>query len=225
MQKIAIRGGHNFQATGAVGIVNEVVEDRKLLASAIKYLKIDGKEVLDVTPGNCDQYADLAYGVNKANAWGAEAFISIHLNKAYNSYAGKIGTETCIYATGGNGEVIGKRIVDNIASLGFINRGVKVRPELYELRKTNMSAVIVEAFFCEAVGDVSTYNAVGYDAIGKKIAEGIVGHEIKIPEPVKPSTPVSDKIYRVQVGAFKNKENADKLVAELKAKGIIATVV
>lgn len=223
--KIAIRGGHNYQAQGAVGIVNEVAEDRKFLASAIKYLKIDGHEVLDVTPSNCDQYKDLAFGVDKANAWGADVFISIHLNKAYNSYGGKIGTETCIMATGGNAEVFAKRIVDKMASLGFINRGVKVRPELYELRKTNMSAVIVETFFCEAVGDVATYNAVGADAIGKKIAEGIVGHEIKVPEPVKPAPVVSDKIYHVQVGAFKDKANADKLVADLKAKGFTATII
>ena len=33
------------------------------------------------------------------------------------------------------------------------------------------------------------------------------------------STATSSKLYRVQVGAFKNKANAEKLAAELKGKG------
>ena len=50
--KIAIRRGHNHQAIGSVGLVNEVVENEKILTSAIKYLKALGHDVLDVSPGN-----------------------------------------------------------------------------------------------------------------------------------------------------------------------------
>lgn len=49
--KIAVRGGHNFQATGASGIISETVEDRKVKDAVIKYLKQRGIQVLDVTPG------------------------------------------------------------------------------------------------------------------------------------------------------------------------------
>ena len=98
--KIAVRGGHNFQAAGASAIIDETTEDRKVKDAAINYLRQLGNEVLDVTPGNCDVNTDLAYGVNKANNWRADLFISIHFNKAYNSYNGAIGTEAWIYGVG-----------------------------------------------------------------------------------------------------------------------------
>lgn len=68
--KIAIRRGHNRQATGSVGLVNEVIENENILAPTIKYLKQLGHEVLDVSPGNMTSASDLAYGVKKANDWG-----------------------------------------------------------------------------------------------------------------------------------------------------------
>ena len=37
--KIAIRRGHNRQAIGSVGLVNEVIENENILAPTIKYLK------------------------------------------------------------------------------------------------------------------------------------------------------------------------------------------
>ncbi len=67
--KIAIRGGHNFQAPGASGIIDETSEDRKVKAAVIKYLTQEGQEVIDVTPGECDVNTDLEYGVNKANSF------------------------------------------------------------------------------------------------------------------------------------------------------------
>ena len=96
--KIAVRGGHNFLATGSSALIDETTEDRRVKDSVIKYLRELGNDVLDATPGNMDSDSDLAYGVNKANNWGAELFISIHFNKAYNSYNGAIGTETWVYS-------------------------------------------------------------------------------------------------------------------------------
>lgn len=176
--KIAIRGGHNFQSTGAVGLINETIEDRKVKDSTIKYLRESGHKVLDVTPGNCDVNTDLAYGVNKAEEWGADLFISIHFDKCYDSYNGSLGTGTWIYGTGGNAETIANRIVDKVSEgTGFKNRGVKINPRLYELRKTSMSAIIVEVCFCEASEDVRIYKEKGADAIGCLIAKGISNTE------------------------------------------------
>ena len=42
---------------------------------------------------------------------------------------------------------------------------------------------------------------------------------VKWVEPVAPTKPADGTIYRVQVGAFTVKENADKLKAELESKG------
>ncbi|HHD2802348.1 TPA: N-acetylmuramoyl-L-alanine amidase, partial [Clostridium perfringens] len=68
--KIAVRGGHNFQAKGASALIDETIEDRKVKDSVILNLRKEGHEVLDVTPGNCDVNTDLRYGVNKAEEWG-----------------------------------------------------------------------------------------------------------------------------------------------------------
>ncbi|GKU26381.1 hypothetical protein CFOLD11_32080 [Clostridium folliculivorans] len=173
--KIAIRGGHNFQAVGASGIIDETTEDRKVKDAVIKYLRAAGQNVLDVTPGECDQNTDLVYGVNNANSFGAELFASIHFNKAYDSYNGAIGTEIWIYSTGGQSEPIATSVVKKIAlETGFRNRGVKTSTTLYELRKTSMPAMIIEVCFVEATEDVSIYKEKGPDFIGKCIAEAII---------------------------------------------------
>ncbi|WP_283702932.1 N-acetylmuramoyl-L-alanine amidase [Clostridium perfringens] len=178
--KIAVRGGHNFQAKGASALIDETIEDRKVKDSVILNLRKEGHEVLDVTPGNCDVNTDLRYGVNKAEEWGADLFISIHFDKAYDSYNGALGTGTWICGASGQAEVYARRIVNSIANgTGLRNRGVKTNPKLYELRKTSMPAVIIEVCFCEATTDVSIYKAKGFNLIGELIAEGICNKDIK----------------------------------------------
>lgn len=201
--KIAVRGGHNAQATGAVAILNELNEDRKVYKSVISNLIAAGHEVLDVTPGNCSVNEDLRYGVSKANAWGADLFISTHFDKCYTHYEGALGTGTWILGYGGNAEVIARRIVNSVANgTGLVNRGVKTNSKLYELRNTNMSAVIVEVCFTEATRDVEIYNVKGPALVGKLIAEGICNKNINggdyVP-PTEPSLPAvsMDGIYNV----------------------------
>lgn len=181
--KIAVRGGHNTQATGASALLDEVTEDRKVAAAVIRYLKMLGNEVLDVTPGPMNKNSDLAYGVTKATEWGAELFISIHFNNAYKSYNGAIGTETIIYPNSKSASPYAKRINDNLVSLGFKKHGEGVINDtrgLYELRHTKCAAVITEVCFVEATEDVTLYRKLGPDAIGKAIAEGITGQIINI---------------------------------------------
>lgn len=190
MKRIAVRGGHNFLAIGARGIIDETTEDRKVKDSVIKYLQIQGYEVLDVTPGECDVNSDLDYGVKKANEWGADLLLSIHFNKVYTTYEGAIGTEAWIYKFGNDAEEFARRIVEKIASLGFKNRGVKANQNLYELRKTNMAAIIIEVCFVEATEDVRLYQEKGSDTIGRLIAEAVSSKEINAGTPVyTPTTP------------------------------------
>lgn len=187
---IAVRGGHNFLAKGAAALIDETVEDRKVYASTIKYLREAGHQVIDVTPGDCDVNSDLRYGVNKAEANGVDLFISIHFDKAYDSYQGSLGTGTWISARGGQAEKYATRIVNSIANgTGLVNRGVKTNPKLYELRKTSMPAVIVEVCFCEATKDVAIYKEKGPDCIGRLIAEGICNQTISSSAPVQEETP------------------------------------
>ena len=174
--KIAVRGGHVPKVTGAKGIIDELTEDRKVKDSIIKHLKLLGCNVLDVTPpdNTTTLNGDLSYGVNKANSWGADLFISIHFNKAYEHYNGALGTEVCVHSTFD----IAQRIVDELSKLGFKNRGQKVRNNLYELNHTKMKAMIIEVCFVEASEDVALYKKLGHDLIGKIIALAVTNKKI-----------------------------------------------
>ena len=175
--KISVRGGHCPKVAGASALIDELTEDRKVKDSVIKYLKQLNHEVLDVTPpdSTSTSSSDLIYGVNKANNFGADLFISIHFNKCYDSYNGALGSESCVYSE----NEYGKRIVNALSGLGFKNRGQKVRTGLYELSHTNMTSVIVETCFVEATEDVVLYKKLGSDAIGKTIAEAIANQKIE----------------------------------------------
>ena len=215
--KIAVRAGHNYLATGALGIINEVIEDRKVTTAVILYLKKLGHTVLDVTPDRMSKKDDLHFGVSRANSWGADLFISIHFNNAYKSYQGAIGTECCIFSGGGNAEEVGARVCNELGRLGFKNRGNKNRPELYEPKYTDMPAVIVEICFVEATEDVKLYKKLGADKVGKTIAEAITNKKIGL----DPEKPTGDKklFYRVVTGSFSDKRNADKRKAQLEEAG------
>ena len=201
--KVAVRGGHNFSVPGASGLIDETTEDRKVKDNVIVMLRNNGVDVLDCTaPDSCNtQSSDLVYGVDKANNWGADLFISIHFNNAYNTYKGAIGTETVVYS----GFDIAERIVNNIANLGFINRGMKGDTRgLYELRHTDMKAIIVESCFVEATEDVALYRKVGPEGIAKAIVEGILNSNVTYEAPA------------VQNNASSFNSNSDNWVSRLQ---------
>ena len=212
--KIAVRGGHCPKVTGARGLIDELTEDRKVKDAVIKYLKELGHSILDVTPPDTTNTssADLAHGVNKANEWGADLFVSIHFNNAYSSYNGALGSEVCVYSNFD----IAQRVVDGLGSLGFKNRGQKARTGLYELKNTKMKSMIIEVCFVEATEDVSLYKRLGHDTIGKTIAESIANKKVTVNTS---STSTGETYYRCIAGSFKDKTNAEKRKAELEAKG------
>ena len=210
IKKIAVRGGHTEKATGASALIDELTEDRKVKDTVIKYLRKLGYEVLDVTPPvnyTSSISADLAYGVNKANEWGADLFISIHFNKTYDSYNGALGSEVCIYSEND----IAQRVVNGLGELGFKNRGQKIRTNLYELKHTKMKAMIVETCFVEATEDVTFYRRLGHDKVGQAIAEAIVNDKVS-----ERDTPVKNEeiIKPVQAPV----SNTDDWVAKLQAE-------
>ena len=211
--KIAVRGGHCPNVPGSRGIIDELKEDRLVKNAVIKYLNQMGVSVLDVTPpdSTSSSSADLSYGVNKANNWGADLFVSIHFNNAYNSYNGALGTEVCVYS---ENEVAG-RVVNELASLGFKNRGQKIRTGLYELKNTKMKSMIIEVCFVEATEDVTLYKKLGPDTIGKTIAESIANKKVS----ATLITSKEETYYRVIAGSFKERITAEKRKMELEAKG------
>ena len=90
--------------------------------------------------------SSLSTRVNDANSWGADYFISIHANSSNSSSVS--GSEALVYTEPSIAANLGEDILEGLnESTGLRNRGIKVRPGLYVLRKTNMPAVLVELGF------------------------------------------------------------------------------
>ena len=203
--KIAIRGGHNPGVPGAHGILDEVAEDRKYYKSVMNHLLAMGHAVLDVTPGSTSTSAeDLTYGVKKANDWGADLFVSCHVN-AFTGVAK--GAEVLHHANSTKGREYAVKVCDAICALGFSQRGSGAKADirgLYEINHTDMPAIIVEPFFLDNVDDVALYKRIGYDAIGIAIAKAINGDNIVVAEtPKVPQAPsvapeVNELVVRLQ---------------------------
>ena len=120
---VGINCGHTVSGTvgsGAVGFLNESNETRRVGYKVMEYLRAKGVTVVDCT----DDYSSTVSGnlkkiVDKANAQPLDLFVSIH----FNSGGGR-GTEVYTY----NGEVFkqAELVCENMAELGFINRGIKI---------------------------------------------------------------------------------------------------
>lgn len=226
--KIGIRGGHNPLCVGASALIDELTEDRKVYIEVLNYLKLAGHNVIDVTPSPVNsQGQDLSIGVNKANSNGVDLFVSIHFNKAYDSYDGAIGSEVWTYPTDNLGNAIANKVLKNLQDLGFKNRGVKdgKAKGLYEINKTSMTALIVEVCFVEATEDVALYNSLGAKRVALAIAEGIHGNKI-VMDQLKKYYVVTDYIPQLQYGiewnGFKSKyfNDIDRMYIKSNEKGI-----
>ena len=88
----------------------------------------------------------LAARVNDANSWGADYFISLHTNASDISSA--TGSEALVYSIPSRAATLAENILTRLNfQTGLPNRGVKPRPSLYVLRRTQMPAVLVELGF------------------------------------------------------------------------------
>jgi N-acetylmuramoyl-L-alanine amidase len=173
--RIAVRMGHmkTGQDASANGIINEYEGIRQYAPHVINFLMRAGHEVVDVTPSAYNgQISDsLGLSISKANLLGVDLYVSLHLN-AFNGKA--YGCEVICNTNNAIGKEIAKRIAESVSSkCGFANRGAKPNDRgLAEINKTNMTAVIVEPFFCDNADDVAKFNP---EKLGKAIAEGIHG--------------------------------------------------
>ena len=171
--KINVHAGHTKQsgkAPGASGIVYESVEDRKIANEVIRLLKGRGHKVYKCTANGSNARDNLQRIVRKCNRHDVDLDVSIHLN-CYNGKAH--GTETLIYSDSSKAKPYAKRIDANLAKLGFEDRGVKVRGDLYVLHRTNAPALLIETFFCDSRTDCNLYKKLGYKKIAKAIVNGI----------------------------------------------------
>ncbi len=81
--------------------------------------------------------------VSAANSFGADAFISIHLNSSLITSA--TGSEAYVFSLDSPAAALASDILLRLTeATGYENRGVFPRPTLYVLRKTSMPATLVE---------------------------------------------------------------------------------
>lgn len=238
--KINVHAGHNPDgkvACGAVGLIQESTEARKVKNEVISQLKQLGHTVYDCTCDNGTSQANvLTKIVNACNAHTVDLDVSIHLNSGAGDKSGNdksTGTEVYVYSTTSEAKPYAEKVCAAIAALGFANRGVKISTSLYFLKKTNAPAMLIECCFVDDKDDVQLYD---YQSMAAAIVHGITGKKV-----VQPTDTESDKeasasgaetatgdakqIYRVQVGAYSVKSNAESMQTKLKKAGFEAVVV
>lgn len=212
MSTFNVHGGHNFKVQGASGCFSETIEDRNVKNKVIALLRAEGHTVYDCTDENgTTQSKNLANIVTLQNQHTVDLDISIHFNASNGQGHG---TEVLQYSS--KTQNYSKRIVDNIAALGFRNRGVKDGSKLYVLRKSKNRAILIECCFCDNAEDAKIYNA---DKMASAIVSGILNKSVQISDSSKPaqSNTSNEQMYRVrkswgdvksQIGAYRDLNNA-----------------
>ena len=154
-----------------------------------------------------------------SNAFGADLHVPIHTN-AFNGSV--MGTRMFCYNTG-KGMAACKAIFARVAPLSpGTSENIRVNAKLYEVRVPAAPTAYLECEFHDTV-EGAKWIVENTVLIGETIARGICDYfgvtfkEPEHPNPAKPVTP--DTLYRVQVGAFSVRENAEKMLARLKAAG------
>lgn len=172
--KYGIDIGHNYPPvdTGAVGIRKEDELNKEVGDLVIEKLKLLKHEVVYCTPTYASSLSDSLYRrINKANEEKVDIYVSIHFNAG-----GGRGAE--VFAISKEGKEIAKRVVDAIAKLGYVNRGVKDGSWLYVLKNTKMTAILVEGGFVDSKEDMENYNA---EKMASAIVEGLTGNFVSEP--------------------------------------------
>lgn len=237
--KIALGAGHGIGTSGKRCLKsldpNETREwflNDRICDYVESYLKdYSGYELLrlDDSDDGKDDIA-LAARVNSANAWGADFYLSVHHNAGANgTKAGGICAFTHPQSSATSVKWRDELYDSLIKHTGL--KGNRAQPkttgDFYVLRKSKMPAVLLELGFMDSSVDVPIILT---NDFAKKCAKAIVEVIVKRGGLTKKATSNStvendDTIYRVQLGAFKNKDNAYALEAELEAKGYQAYVV
>lgn len=192
---IGINAGHTKSGAGygAVGIIKESEHTRKVAEALKAYLVASGIQVKDCTVDSAtSQNAYLTKVVAMANGQELEWFISIHFNAG-----GGRGVE--VYTYQGRQYEDAVNVCENIAALGFRNRGVKAGTGLYVIRKTKAKSMLIEVCFVDT-DDANKYLALGSGKIGQAIAAALVPiAKPSAPAPEPPVTPKKQKYVRVKV--------------------------
>ncbi len=242
---IALDAGHGGSDLGAVYNGRNEKDDNLRLALAVgDILKNKGVDV--VYTRTDDIYETPFKKATDANDAGADYFVSFHRNSGENPNTTS-GAQTLIYSNGGEKEKLARNIQDNLVEQGFKDLGIVERPNLVVLKRTRMPAVLIETGFINNDKDNAKFDD-DFDAIANAIAAGIlttIDYDTVSAVPVRTTGDMPDdpyaqfeeikdepddvcdcsKLYRVQIGAFRNRENAERLLNSALADGFPAFII
>lgn len=168
--KICLNAGHTVSGAGygAVGLLKESEETRKVVSAVKRYLEMKGHTVIIDNVDRVKTQSMYLYQVaKKANYSDAELFVSIH----FNSGGGR-GCEA--YTWRGKHIASADGVCEELHKIGFKNRGVKDGSGLYVIGATKMNALLVEVCFVDSRTDVELYKKHGVNVIAQAITRGIL---------------------------------------------------
>lgn len=214
VKKIYISPSDQGKNQYGAGNTVEEVQCEKIATALVNALERCGFEA------KTDLLADMYARVSQSNIWGANLHVCIHTN-AYNGKVG--GTRLFCYELGGEGHKVCKAVMATLAPITpGTSDAITARPELYEVRVTNAPCVYVEVDFHD-VPTIAEWIISHTTEIAEAIAEGICNHYgvayIPSDKPTVQDPAQPEKLYRVQIGAYKNRKYAEEQLAKAKAAG------
>ncbi|MEK5103992.1 N-acetylmuramoyl-L-alanine amidase [Cytobacillus sp. FSL M8-0252] len=189
MVKAYIDPGHGGIDPGAVG--NSLYEKILTLKIALKikeYLE-EYEDVQIKMSRTGDQTRSLTYRTDDANAWGADVYVSPHINAG-----GGEGYEDFVYPGVGQTTLAIQDAIHNevIKATGFNDRGQKQK-NLHVLRESHMPAILTENGFIDNSGDAAKLKQ---DSFIDDVARGHVNGIVKAFNLRKKETSKPSKGYR-----------------------------
>ena len=227
--KFVLDAGHGGKDSGAVA---NGLKEKELTLSIVKHMgrllsDYEGVEVHYTRTD--DRYLSLEERAAIANILKADYFVSVHINAGGGTgfeshvYNGNVSSATVAYQN-----VIHQEIMKAIGNVK--DRGKK-RANFAVLRETKMPALLTENLFIDHASDAAKLKS---EQFLLQVAHGHVQGLVKAFGLKKKTTIVSqsktaantqERLYRVQVGAFADRQNAERLAEELKKKGYPAVIV
>ena len=197
--RIVISSGHGLHVAGAVGIISEVTESRRVTDKVAGILHDNTTGVVvDVFHENnaFTQSANINNIVRHHNNQIRDLDVSVH----FNSVAGGIideGIGVEVLYKGGDAKTLSlaakiSRAISKAS--GLRDRGAKPKTDLAFLNNTTAPAVLIEVCFVNSRKDVSLYQS-SFSEICLAIAEAVSGKIIEI-KPPAPSFPISEANIR-----------------------------
>ena len=207
----------------AYGNTTEAIQCGKIAEACKIALERSGVEVM------VGQYDTMANRCKASDAFGANLHVPIHTN-AYN---GKVsGTRMFCYHSNGEGYRACKSIFNVLAPLTpGKSENISVNAKLFEVRVPSAPTAYIEVDFHD-VPSVAQWIVEHTTDIGEAIAKGLCKYlgvkfvPAQTQKPAEePKADTGDVLYRVQVGAFSVRANAEKMLEKLKAAGFAGFIV